>query len=108
MTNNILNDKIQKDVADISTNIFFEFNTESVSPFLSNLVDVFAEEKHPIPIIDDIQCEDITNSECTVKWNAELPANDLKKKINSKLFVKIENINYDIVLNEDNKENQNN
>eukprot|EP01084_Bolivina_argentea_P200994 343606_1 len=96
MTNNILNDKIQKDVVDISTNIFFEFNEEAISPFLSNLVDVSDEEKHPIPIIDDIQCEDITQSECTVKWNAELSAKDLKKKINSKLFMKVENINNDI------------
>eukprot|EP01084_Bolivina_argentea_P303150 523330_1 len=69
MVNDILNEKIQeKHVTDIEANIFFQFNEESIASFVSKL-GIICGEIHPIPVISGIECENVTRTACTVKWD---------------------------------------
>eukprot|EP01084_Bolivina_argentea_P173981 301367_1 len=97
MINDILNEKIQeKHVTDIEANIFFQFNGESVSSFVAKLAIISGMGIHPIPVISGIKCENVTRTECRVEWDAALSEQDLNRKINSKLFMKIKNVNDEI------------
>eukprot|EP01083_Nonionella_stella_P080141 220057_1 len=92
----VMKQDIPQNIGDVPTDITLVFQKESIASFVSNLVSVYGEEPHPIPVFDEIKCESITQESCTVRWIAALSAQDLNKKCKSKLFMKIKNVNEDM------------
>eukprot|EP01084_Bolivina_argentea_P114086 203207_1 len=50
-------------------------------------------KSHSIPVIDNIKCDAITQTECTIQWQAGLNEYDLKQDMRYKLYMKIKNVN---------------
>eukprot|EP01084_Bolivina_argentea_P020091 37389_1 len=82
-----------KKIDEVSAHITFEFNKNSIIPFLSNLTTIYGEEMHPVPIIDGIKIVQLTNTQCTVQWKAVLSPQDLATKTTCKLYMKIKAVN---------------
>eukprot|EP01084_Bolivina_argentea_P173977 301358_1 len=95
MVNGIMNEKMPPNIDDVPTDIILVFNKKSISPFISGLTEVYGMKRHPIPVIENIKCNGITQTECTVEWEARLNEYDLKEdsNIGCKLYMKIENMN---------------
>eukprot|EP01084_Bolivina_argentea_P110829 197829_1 len=88
--NNIKKEELSNNIVHVTTKIDFTFKKESISSFLMNVCDIDAESKHALPIIDQVQIKDITNSTATVHFNASLSKQDRNKKNGTKLYMKIE------------------
>eukprot|EP01084_Bolivina_argentea_P249432 417548_1 len=90
MINNEIKDETIVDKIDNLPHVQFYFDHEAVITFTSNLAEIHT--PYPIPIIDNISCENITSTDCTVRWNATVVGGDLNSKTKTKLFMQLKTI----------------
>eukprot|EP01083_Nonionella_stella_P287536 978778_1 len=94
--NEVNKQRLTDDVVDMNVEIYCEsMQKDAVSSFISNVCCVYG-HRHPIPIIQNVECKSIRTTEATVHFDASLSEQDEQKKVHSTLFIKLECSNDDI------------
>eukprot|EP01083_Nonionella_stella_P194203 716350_1 len=90
MVNDVVHQTVSQNIAAISTDITFTFNLSDIESILAGNISLYGEDQHPIPIINDIECKSIQNTEAKIHFTATMLDQDEHKSVESKLLMKLE------------------